>query len=431
MLQRGALIRDRFDRLGAATSAAPVTRQLKLLVRKAGLTKTGGLAVLGAVIPWILARVVAGTTMYLFAYGTVALVLAARAAAPRRPSLEATRAGLFPRATEGERLNVKLEVTPTRSMTAFQFCEQVPESLGLAQRIPVARARAGQTFVHEYSLRCAKRGRYEIGPLVAITSDPIGVSQHETVICEPFELIVHPRTYLAADRPLTRLFEDPPVRPPVSRPWPAGMEFFGMREYRPGDDLRRIVWRASAKTSKLIVSEAEQGVTDHITILLDTDRGSHSRDGIESESFEEAVRAAASIGVAQLSAGYQVRVDTNGGPLTSELATDRNRIQLLDALAGAQMSRVPLLVELDRIAKGRRDTHLTVITPRLRPEDAGTLKRIRDRGTSVTVVALVWNEDHADTPQRAATVGCRVAAVHPGDDLSEALASELRVGAHL
>ena len=65
-----------------------------------------------------------------------------------------------------------------------------------------------------------------------------------------------------------------------------------MREYKPGDDLRRIVWRASARTGKFLVREAEQGITDKITIILDTDRGSHSRDGeVLSESFEAGVRA--------------------------------------------------------------------------------------------------------------------------------------------
>ena len=72
------------------------------------------------------------------------------------------------------------------------------------------------------------------------------------------------------------------------KPFPTGLEFYGMRDYQPGDDLRRIVWRASARMGKLMVREAEQGITDHITIILDTDRGHHSRDGEYSESFETA-----------------------------------------------------------------------------------------------------------------------------------------------
>jgi uncharacterized protein (DUF58 family) len=70
------------------------------------------------------------------------------------------------------------------------------------------------------------------------------LTQRETVVAEPFELLVHPRVETVSDRPLTRQFEDPPIRPPVSKPFPSGLEFYGMREYVPGDDLRRIVWRA-------------------------------------------------------------------------------------------------------------------------------------------------------------------------------------------
>jgi len=47
----------------------------------------------------------------------------------------------------------------------------------------------------------------------------------------------------------------------VSKPWPSGLEFYAS-EYVPGDDLRGIVWRASARTGKVMVREAEQGITD-------------------------------------------------------------------------------------------------------------------------------------------------------------------------
>ena len=93
-----------------------------------------------------------------------------------------------------------------------------------------------------------------------------------------------------------------------------------MREYVPGDDLRRIVWRASARTGKIMVREAEQGITDKITIILDTDRGSHSRDGEGlSESFETGVRVAASLAVRHLREGYEIKAVANGGPLTRAL----------------------------------------------------------------------------------------------------------------
>ena len=149
----------------------------------------------------------------------------------------------------------------------------MPEKLG-PPGPGARRAAPGRSAVsHKLHLRCARRGVYEIGPLVAITSDPLGLMQRENEVAPTFELLVHPRIEEVSDRPLTRQFEDPPIRPPVSKPFPTGFEFYGMRDYKPGDDLRRIVWRASARMGKLMVREAEQGITDRITIILDTDRG--------------------------------------------------------------------------------------------------------------------------------------------------------------
>ena len=56
-----------------------------------------------------------------------------------------------------------------------------------------------------------------------------------------------------------------------------------MRDYVPGDDPRRIVWRATARTldpvsgtGRYLVRESEQGITDRVLLLIDTDRAQHS-----------------------------------------------------------------------------------------------------------------------------------------------------------
>src|SRR5688572_21298367 len=313
-------IRARLDRVVDALSPGSIRRGLEAAQRKLGITRSGQIALVGFVLLWVMARVVAGTAMYLFAYGLLLLVGLSYLNAPHRPRLTGTREGLFPRAQEGDRLDVEVKLTASRRVGAFILEERVPERLGAAVRVPIVKLPAGQTVTHRYGLRASRRGVYEVGPLVAIAGDPLGLTQRETVIAEPFELLVHPRIELVSDRPLTRQFEDPPIRPPVSKPWPSGLEFYGMREYVRGDDLRRIVWRASARTGKIMVREAEQGITDHVTIILDTDRGSHSQDGEGlSESFEMGVRAAASLGVRHLREGYEVKVEANGGSLTRHM----------------------------------------------------------------------------------------------------------------
>jgi uncharacterized protein (DUF58 family) len=207
------------------------------------------------------------------------------------------------------------------------------------------------------------------------------------------------------------------------------MELYGMREFRPGDNIRRIVWRATARTGTLMIWEAEQGITDRILMILDTDRGHHSRDGEYSESFEAAVRVAASLGVAHLGDGYEVQCETNGGALTRAMRGPEKTLLMLDALARVDMGRDPLTQVLRRLqANPQRDTHYVLITPRLTSTDAGQLKLLLNSGVSIAVVALLWDEEDSETMGRAASLGCQVIGVGPHDDIGAAL-SRSGVGA--
>ena len=426
--QRVTAARSRFmsarDRVSDGLQPGAVRLFFNDRLRRSGITRTGLLALGAGAVLWVAARVIAGTAIYLFAYGSILFVglgfVLARASAVR---LTGTRSGLFPRGQEGDVMEVEVRLKAKRSASTLILEERVPERLGQSVRVPLARLPGGSEVSHHYTIRCGRRGVYSIGPLVTISSDPLGLAQRESVVAEPFELLVHPRIDVVADRPLTRQFEDPPIRPPVSKPWPSGLEFYGMREYVPGDDLRRIVWRATARTGKVMVREAEQGITDHITIMLDTDRGSHSADapGI-SESFEMGIRAAASLGVRHLRDGYEIRCETNGGPLTRPLRGAGTQLTMLDALARLDLSREPLGAMIRRlISNPRRDAHNVLITPRLGAHEAAQLRILLNTGVSILVVALLWDEENAETMGVAASLGCQVVGVHPNQDLGTAL----------
>ena len=423
----GSRRRVALDRLVDALTPREIRRRYERSQRVLGITRFGWVAVAGAVLLWLAAYVVAGKAMYLFAYGLALLLVLAFVLAPRRLRLDGEREGLYPRVQEGDRLDVEVKLTAHRRMSTFILEERVPDRLGRPVRVPITKLASGSTVSHHYGLRATRRGVYQVGPLVAVAGDPLGLIQRETVVAEPFELLVHPRVETVSDRPLTRQFEDPPIRPPVSKPFPSGLEFYGMREYVPGDDLRRIVWRASARTGKVMVREAEQGITDRITVMIDTDRGAHSRDGEGlSESFEAGIRVAASLGVRHLREGYEVRAETNGGPLTRPLRGGTHQLVLLDSLARLELSREPISsMFLRLLSGGRRDAHNILVTPRLGQAEAAQLKLLLDTGASVLVVALLWNEESADTMGIAAGLGCQVVGVHPGQDLATALYSEV------
>jgi uncharacterized protein (DUF58 family) len=419
----------KLDRAQEALALPALRRALDAAVRKTGLTRAGRTALLAALVPWLIAYLVAGTALYVFSYGTVFVVIGAFFLAPRKLRVTGDRTGLFPRAQAGDRLEVTVSLTAERRVGAFILDERIPEALGAPVRVPISGVGRGKTVTHEYSIHCSRRGAYQIGPLVAVASDPVGLAQRETPVCEPFELLVHPKVERVSGRPLTRQYEDPPMRPPVSKPWPSGMDLYGMREFRPGDNIRRIVWRATARTGTLMIWEAEQGITDRILMVLDTDRGHHSRDGEFSESFEAAVSIPASYGVAHLGDGYEVQCETNGGPLIRAMRGPEKALFLLDAMARVERGRDPLTNVLRRLqANPQRDTHYILITPRLTGADASQLKLLLNSGVSVAVVALLWDPDDSETMGRAASLGCQVIGVGPTDDIAAAL-SRSGVGA--
>ena len=304
----------------------------------------------------------------------------------------------------------------------------MPELLGEPARVPVAAIGAGESVGHQYRVTLSRRGVYRLGPLRAKWGDPLGFTERQLVLQEPFEVLVHPAVEPVQDRPLTRLFEDPPIRPPVSKPWPHGLEFYGMKQYTPGDDLRRINWRAFARTGRLLVRESEQGITDKITLLLDGYRRFHSR-GIVSESFEAGVRVAASLGIKHLREGYAVTLEGNAKREIGPLRGGNSQMQLLDALARAELGDDTLVEPIMRLVSNpSRDAHVVVITPRLDNDAASRLKLLLDRGASVLVAALLWEEEAADTLGIAASLGCQVVEVRPHAPLAVSFNREVGAG---
>jgi uncharacterized protein (DUF58 family) len=426
-LARGAL--TRWDRVRQALSPSSVRDAVQRATRKIGLTRSGQIAAAGCVVMWVFAKIIGGKPIFLMAYGTALLTGVSYALSPRRLRLEGNRAGLFPRAHEGDRMEVEVQLTARRGISTFILEERVPERLGTPVRVPIPKLPAGSAVSHKYTLRATRRGVYEIGPLVAVTSDPLGLTQRDHLVADAFEMLVHPRVEFVSDRPLTRHFEDPPIRPPVSRPAPSGYELYGFREYQPGDDLRRISWRVTGRAGKVMVREAEQGITDQITLILDTNRGNHSRDGDYSDSFETGVRAAASLGIRHLQEGYEVRVECNGGTLFKAKRGPMAQLPFLDALTRVDMDRELLGKVLMRlVADAKRAAHNVLVTPKLAGADAAQLKFLLNRGVSVLVVALLWDEEDTETLNAAAALGCQVAAVHPGQDLTTALYQDIGAG---
>ncbi|TLZ64795.1 MAG: DUF58 domain-containing protein, partial [Methanobacteriota archaeon] len=351
-----------------------------------------------------------------------AIVIARRA---RR--LEARRSALPRRMREGQSHEVELTLASKRRAASFVVEERLNPLLGNTVRVPVAVLAPGREIAHPYTLRPILRGVYKVGPLYAEWTDPLGLARHEQKLLDADEVLVHPSTEIIFDRPLTRMWEDPPIRPPISKPWPQGFEFYGMRDYVRGDDLRRVVWRAVARTGKMMVRESEQGITDKVAVLIDTNTERHSP-GRPSETFELAVRVAASAGALHIKDGFSVSLGSNEKALARNLRGPRARITYLDELARLQPSKEPLSSGIERLLSEHRDVHAILVTPFLGSKSAARLRLLIERGVSVLVCALVWDESDPNSVHRAREIGAQVVQVRPGVALGTVFAHSLGAG---
>lgn len=404
---------------GSATSA---------WLERVHLTVSGVILLGIAAGGWAVARLIGSKTMYLLVYAGLLVMLAAWLVARRRLAIDVERSDLPARMREGQTGEVTLKVIARRRATTLILEERLAPALGRTVRIPVATISAGEEIEHSYTFAPTRRGVYELGPTTATWSDPFGLTTQHQHLAGTTTMIVHPATETVHDRVLTRMWEDPPTRPPISKPWPTGFEFYGMRDYVPGDDLRRVVWSAVAKTGKLLVRESEQGITDRISIVLDTNREWH-KPGVPSDTFELGIRVAASVGARHIKDGFSVSLAANDRRLAESLRGPQARIALLDELARVELGTTPLQsVGQTLLADARRGSHFVVISPHVDKAMGNQLRLVLERGVSVVVVKLVWDESDPQSLARAASLGCQVIQVPIDSSIDAAFAHQVGGG---
>ncbi len=160
------------------------------------------------------------------------------------------------------------------------------------------------------------RGRHDVPPAVLIVADPFGMVRRtrtaagaETTPGHATVLTVLPVIHRLTGRPVAA----PAGAAAIGRGRSlgvAGEQDSAVREYAPGDDVRRVHWRSTAHHGGLMVRQEEQPWQSGLTVLLDTRAAAHAGTGPDS-SFELAVSAAASVLDHAARLGYEVRLITS------------------------------------------------------------------------------------------------------------------------
>lgn len=277
--------------------------------------------------------------------------------------------------------------------------DQLPERLIGHARFVLDPLGSHESRTVSYRIPGLGRGRYRVGPLRIRLTDP-------------FRMIDLSRSFTATSDFIVGPVVDalPAVEPPRSDELGdnAGSHSVGAygaddqstREYRTGDDLRKIHWRSSARTGALMVRQEERPWRGQSTLLLDlrsaghVTAGGHPIAGVDprqTSSLEWAVSAAASIGNHVLMRGRELT-------LLADPSSDRlrfaNPLSLTHHLAGVRESGHPDLGAMAApIRSAARDSSLIAVIARLDPATLRTLADAHPRGRSSPAVALLLDVD--------------------------------------
>jgi uncharacterized protein (DUF58 family) len=361
-------------------------------------------------------------------------VITAWVANRSRYLLSSSRSVVPPRVEVGQTAQVTIQVdNPGRLPTGLMLLEDsVPYVLGGRPRFVLDQLRPKWHRSMTYAVRSDVRGRYDIGPLTVRVSDPFGFVEVNRAFTNRATLVVTPAI---TPLPAIRLSGDwsgtGESRPRAFAS--AGTEDVMVREYRLGDDLRRIHWPSSARADELMVRREEQPHQSRATLVLDTRAMAHRGTGPAS-SFEFAVAAAASIGAHLAAHQFTVRLISEANSSADVSWHDRGisgpaevRL-LLDTLAIVQTRPATEFA-------GRNEQHssglVVAVLGAVTPTDVVALSRLRAGATRALAVLLdvaAWSspdaaarrkgdsavEDQADVLRRE---GWAVVVAGPGDRL--------------
>ncbi len=214
---------------------------------------------------------------------------------------------------EGDTAAVESIVTNRRSRTLFDvsLVDRVG-SLGSA-RFQIGSLPVSHPVRATYRILCRPRGVYVVGPASIETSDPLGLASAGRETGATDRLIVYPEVEDLDGFPVVR-GRDPAMqasRPEFSRR--GGEDFYTLREYIVGDDLRHVHWPTSAKRDELMIRQLETPWQSRALVVLDVRRRSYDSPA----SFEKAVRGTASVIRHLAGAGFDADLWAGGTDATS------------------------------------------------------------------------------------------------------------------
>ncbi len=308
------------------------------------------------------------------------------------PLLRASRRLSAATLLEGDRLEVQVEVENLGPGLEVVALDDAPPS-GLLLEEGETSLTAPLPSRAKLDLRYAvrvRRGRYRMPAVHVVVRDLLGYLTWQGEVACPATLTVLPRSKPVpgiAIHPRRTLVVPGTAR---ARRGGSGTEWFGTRQYQPGDPIRRIHWKAMARWGKLAIVEFEEERAADVAVVLDVRRHAYPAESAL-DLLDDAARAAASLCDAFLFAGHRVGLLLYGTYLDRVFPGygRRHALRLRHELARARLGTSAVFDRLGRLPARflRPGSQVALVSP-LVPGDEEDLGRLAACGYQVMVLLL-------------------------------------------
>ena len=371
--QRPGAVGGGFDRHPAVT---------RLLTPK--LSAYAALAAGGLMVALLLERAEAAALALPFA-----LVALLGMASVREPQLELEPELDRDRLLEGEVAVLALRLRAAVASGRLELTLRLPAGLELvAGGFANLTLRAGEERTVELRIRARRWGAYDVGSMLVRSRDRFGLLLFERAFVRSLPLRVYPtpaalRAMVAPRETLAHAGNS------VSRERGDGIEFAEVREFVPGDRVRHVNWRVSARRGALHVNQHHPERNADVVIFLDTfaEVGAGT-----STTLDLAIRGAASLAARYLASRDRVGMIGFGG-IIRWLRPGMGIVQLyrlLDSLLDTRVVASYAWKGIDVIPTGTLPAKalLLALTPLVDERTVSALLDVRGRGFDVAAIEL-------------------------------------------
>ncbi|MHB8465772.1 MAG: DUF58 domain-containing protein [Acidimicrobiales bacterium] len=302
-----------------------------------------------------------------------------------RTDVTATRRLLPARVHAGSSSRVELTLTNRARRRSPVLTVRDPFDRGTrSARFLVAPLAPGEVAKAAYRVPTDQRGVFDLGPLDVSLTDPFGLAASITEAAPQTRLTVYPRIDQIRPPPLGH-GDDPLAGADHPRALTGGgSDFYALRPYVRGDDLRKVHWPSTAKAGDLMLRQDEMPWQARSTLLLDT-----RRQTCPPPAFELLVSAAASVVVAVAAHGGLLRLFTTGGYDSRWEGGTSKAEGILEHLAGVGLAAGSWTSQLGAIRRAPGGGALVAFTTAMAADsDLRALAALRGRFATITLVLV-------------------------------------------